>query len=162
MGVFFDKEVFESDCLRFAQLFALCVARKGTEEISKVAEEAIEEYYHEYPSPAPWSVGYIRTNNFRNGSWKKYTVLGGNIYEGGVIVSSSGMGEYAKAGISKDAIFSLDMLEGAHGVRGVYGPIVVSSSPISKIEEKVNGVIADEVGDAALEFAKKNGSYTYL
>lgn len=158
-GMFFDSKVFEADCKQFATIFATTVMELGVEEISKLTKNAIAEYYGEYPSPSP--AGYIRIDNFKK-SWDKYKMKSGGNYEGGVIVSSGLMGSYPKAGIGTSDIFSLDMFEGAHGVRGVYGPIVVSGSPYDKIAKIVNESLADEVADKAINVAKSKGNYTYL
>ena len=106
--------------------YASAAAHKGAEEITNFAKIAVDEFYGSYDPKY-----YNRWDNFKTGSYSPYLKNNGDIYYGGVKLSSGGMYEYPNAGISAADVFQMAMFGGIHG-----SPSVAVTEPPHDIIQK--------------------------
>ena len=136
----------EDDLDLYTKTYASAAAHRGAEEITNYAKIAVDNFYSSY-SPEY----YNRWDNFRAGSYSLYLKNNGDIYYGGVKLSSEGMFDYPNAGISTDDVFRIAMFGGIHGSPSV----AVSTPPRNMIQDFVkNESFLNMVQDVAAKEAR--------
>lgn len=145
-----DLGALKADLQKYAKIWASTCAHEAANGITDMAKMAVAQFYGAY-SP----VVYRRTGNISGGSYSKYLKNNGRIYYGGVGFSSSGMGEYAHAGISTDEIYSRVIFSGLHGK-------VASAAPYNIVSAIYNNPVFMNQCDEAGHAAARSAGYSIL
>lgn len=105
-----DERQLQKDINKYLKTFAETYCKQAAEEITNMAEDAINKFYDDY---IPYY--YNRTYDLLNNSYSPYYHNNGRNVYGGVRIHSTNMQPYRYAGISKFEIASSTWREGLRG-----------------------------------------------
>ena len=120
--VIINEKAITKDLEMFAKTCATTIVEEAAKSIKEFAYKQMVGYYDEYDPRI-----YVRTNQMRDSSYKPFTTITGNIYEGGVIINSSHTNH--ERGIRKNGeefteeeVYNNIWIKGSHGYEMVgYG-----------------------------------------
>lgn len=122
-GVELDVQKIESDLRKFTDIYCQEFARQGSIMISEFAFKEMLGYYGEYDPRL-----YVRTNNMLLFSHLPYQEKRGNIYMGGVDISSNNTSSNdfshirGSENFTEDDLYNMVWIQGYHGYEKVGYP----------------------------------------
>lgn len=145
------KDDLRKDLKKYTMAYAKEYVRVGADELTKQAQTAMSMFYSDYDP-----MYYDRTYDLFSNSYSRYIHNNGNIYYGGVRISSDGMSPYHHGnGESVSASMIADM-----GWHGFHGPDIKTSSPLDYLSQILSSIESE--AEARAEKVAESLSYSVI
>ena len=92
---YINKKALEKDVEKYLKTFANAYADAAANEITKLAQQAIQRFYDNYTPKY-----YNRTDDLKDNSFSRYKHNNGRQYYGGVRISTHNMSPYVVGGLN--------------------------------------------------------------
>ena len=147
-----NMETLKEDIKKYLETFANAYVNKAAELLTEEAKSAVKYFYDDYDPKY-----YLRTDNFKKNSYKKYLKNNGRYYYGGVRLSSENMSPYVEDG----GFFDPGIVFEAAATLGIHGKIsepahITSPTVVEHVQEfRDSSFFQRAIFEDALETAKK-------